>query len=68
MAKNNKSTKVIKQGGDGMFGVAYFLGAIGAAVYFVQASAGFGGFILALLKALVWPAFVIYEVLGLLNI
>jgi hypothetical protein len=68
MAKNNKSTKVIKQGGDGMFGVTYFLGVIGAAIYFVQLSAGVGGFILALLKALVWPAFVVYEVLGILNI
>ena len=68
MAKNNKSTKVINKGGDGMFGVAYFMAVIGAAVYFVQASAGFWGFILALLKALVWPAFIIYEVLGLLNI
>lgn len=64
----DKKVKVIKQGGDGMFGVAYFLAAIGAAVYFIQNSVGFWGFILALLKALVWPAYVIYEVLGLLNI
>lgn len=67
MAKDKK-VKVIKQGGDGMFGVAYFLAVIGAAVYFVQQSVGFIGFIAALLKALVWPAYVIYEVLTLLNI
>jgi hypothetical protein len=51
-----------------MFGVAYFLAAIGAAVYFVQQSVGFIGFITALLKALVWPAYVVYEALGLLNV
>ncbi len=67
MAKD-KTIKVVKQGGDGAFGFAYFLAVIGAAVYFVQQSVGFGGFILALLKALVWPAFVVYEVLGILNL
>jgi hypothetical protein len=63
----DKSIKVINKGG-GPFGGVYFLTIIGAAVYFVQNSAGFWGFILALLKALVWPAFVTYHVLGLLNI
>ncbi|MEX1112547.1 MAG: hypothetical protein WEC84_03720 [Candidatus Andersenbacteria bacterium] len=66
--KDNKSVKVVKQGGDGMFGFAYCISVIGAAVYFVQQSVGFGGFMLALLKALVWPAYVVYEVLGLLSI
>lgn len=63
----DKSVKVINKGG-GPFGGVYFLTIIGAAVYFVQNSVGFWGFILALLKALVWPAFVTYHVLGLLNI
>ncbi|HEX5796956.1 MAG TPA: hypothetical protein VFX86_01050 [Candidatus Saccharimonadales bacterium] len=68
MAKDNKSVKVIKQGGDGMFGFAYCLAVIGAIVYFVQQSVGFWGFILAILKGFVWPAFVIYEVLDRLNL
>lgn len=59
-------TKVINQGGP--FGGAYFVTIIGAAVYFVQNSVGFWGVILALLKALVWPAFVVYRALELLNI
>lgn len=63
----DKTVKVINKSG-GPLGGVYFLTIIGAAVYFVQASVGFWGFILALLKALVWPAFVTYEVLGLLNI
>ena len=66
MAKD-KTVKVIKQSGGPMGGV-YFVTIIGAAVYFVQQSVGFGGFILALLKALVWPAFVVYEVLDILNL
>lgn len=67
MAKD-KTVKVVKQGGDGMFGFAYCVSIVGAIVYFVQVSAGFWGFILAVLKGLVWPAFVIYEVLGNLGI
>lgn len=65
MAKD-KTVKVINKGGP--FGGIYFMTIIGAAVYFVQNSVGFWGFIVALLKAIVWPAFVTYEVLGLLNL
>lgn len=54
-----KTMKVVNQGG---FGGAYFLAMIGAAVYFLQTSYGFWGSILALLKACVWPAFLIHEV------
>ena len=45
------------------FGGIYFLGFIGAAVYYVQASSGFGEGVLGVLKALVWPAFLVYELL-----
>jgi hypothetical protein len=45
------------------FGGVYFLGFIGAAVYYIQASSGFGEGLLGFLKALVWPAFLVYEVL-----
>lgn len=41
----------------------YFIAMIGAAVYFVQQSAGFWGGVLGVLKALVWPAFLIYRLL-----
>jgi hypothetical protein len=58
MAKN---VKVVKQGGAGG---AYFLGMIGAAVYYLHNSYGFWSSIGALLKALVWPAFVVYHLLG----
>ncbi|HEY5695565.1 MAG TPA: hypothetical protein VIQ80_01910 [Candidatus Saccharimonadales bacterium] len=48
-------------------GFVLFIAFFGAAVYFVQHSEGFWGFILAILKACVWPAFVTYHVLGLLG-
>lgn len=53
-----KSTKVIKQGG---MGGIYFLCMIGSAVYFLQTSYGFWGSVLALLKAIVWPAFLTHQ-------
>jgi hypothetical protein len=41
----------------------YGLGLIGALVYYIQHAHGFWGVILGILKALVWPAFVIYDLL-----
>jgi len=45
----------------GCGGCAYFLGFLGAAVYYVQTTTGFWGTILGLLKALVWPAMLVYK-------
>lgn len=50
------------------WGFPAFVAFIGAAVYFVQQTNGaFWAVILALLKACVWPAFVVYHVLKLLG-
>ena len=65
MLKDNKSAKVMSQGPQGF---AMFAAFIGAAVYFVQHSDAFGGFILAILKAIVWPAFLLYHVLETLHV
>ena len=46
-------------------GCFYFLGFIGAAIYYIQISTGFWMGVLGVLKALVWPAFLIYKLLGL---
>jgi hypothetical protein len=67
MAKKDKSGRAVNKGG-GPVGFTLFLAWIGAIVYFVQNSAGFWGFILAILKACVWPAFVLHRVLQILNI
>ena len=51
----------------GMGGAVYFFGLIGAAVYYLGHSVGFVGALIAFLKALVWPAFLVYELLTLLD-
>lgn len=41
----------------------YGLGLIGAAVYYIQMATGFWTGVIGFIKALLWPAFVVYEVL-----
>lgn len=48
-------------------GAVYGLGFIGAAIYYIQAATGFWVGLLGLLKAIVWPAFLVYELLQLVN-
>ena len=60
MSKGEKRVEVFKQGGP--MGFVLFLAYIGAAVYFVHQSSGdFGGFIWALIKAIAWPAILLYH-------
>lgn len=47
----------------GASSAGYGLGLIGAAVYYIGHAAGFWAGVLGLLKALVWPAFVVYELM-----
>ncbi|MFQ5531249.1 MAG: hypothetical protein ACE5ES_01395 [Candidatus Nanoarchaeia archaeon] len=44
-------------------GCGYFLGFLGAAVYYISTANGFWNGVLGFLKALVWPAFLVYEAL-----
>lgn len=44
----------------------YGLGLIGALVYYLQHADGFWSVILGILKTLVWPAFVVYDLLKFL--
>jgi hypothetical protein len=46
-------------GGDAVYGI----GLIGALVYYIQQADGFWVGVLGVLKALVWPAFLVYDVL-----
>ncbi|MGI9546602.1 MAG: hypothetical protein ACR2MM_05170 [Flavobacteriaceae bacterium] len=41
----------------------YGLGFLGAAIYYVQMASGFWAVVIGLIKAIFWPAFVVYEVL-----
>lgn len=45
----------------------YGLGFIGAAIYFLQTATGFWIGVLGILKALVWPAFLVYYLLEFLK-
>jgi hypothetical protein len=65
-AKEAKNTvKIVEHGPWGFF---HLLAYIGAAIYFVSHSnGGFWEVIVALLQAIVWPAYVIYHVLVLLG-
>ena len=44
-------------------GAVYGLGLIGSAIYYFQAADEFWEFVLAIPKALVWPAIVVFELL-----
>lgn len=49
-------------GGDAVYG----LGLIGALFYYIQQADGFWPIILGVLKACVWPAFAVYDLLKFL--
>lgn len=63
MKRMKKAAAMPMQGGGGS--PIYFFGMIGAAVYYLHITTGFWPSIVALLKAIVWPAFLVYHLLGL---
>ena len=65
MKTDKSKAQIINNGGP--CGFVFFVAFIGAAVYFVHQSSGFWGFILAILKAIVWPAYAVYHGLMLLG-
>ena len=48
-------------------GGAYCLGALGAAIYYISTATGFWSGVLGVLKAIVWPVFLVYELLKFLG-
>ncbi|MBU0760158.1 MAG: hypothetical protein KJ600_00055 [Nanoarchaeota archaeon] len=64
MCKDDKK-KNWSCGGTG--GCGYFLGFLGAAVYYISTATGFWVGVLGVLKALVWPAFLVFELLKFLG-
>lgn len=66
MTNDAKKVKIINQAGP--LGFVFFMGFIGAVIYFEQQASGFWEVILALLKAIVWPVFVMYHVLQALHV
>jgi len=51
----------------GPSGAVYGLGFIGAAVYYISTATGFWMGVLGFLKALVWPAFLVYGLIKFLG-
>ncbi len=54
---NSKSTSTSAATGGGF----YFLGFLGAFIYFVSTADNFGDGFLGFLKSLVWPVFLVFE-------
>ena len=64
MVENKKS---YMKGGDGG-GFVWFLGLVGAVVYYLQNADSFLAGVLGVLKALVWPAMLVYHSLKFLGV
>ncbi|MDY0054187.1 MAG: hypothetical protein ACK5MH_07885 [Bacteroidales bacterium] len=67
----DEETKKCKKSGNAnnaaSCGGFYGLGLIGAAVYYISTAVGFGAGVIGFLKALVWPAFLVYELMKFLK-
>lgn len=63
----SKIKMVRENGGDGG-GAVYALGLIGALIYFWQGASTFSEVLFGLFKALVWPAYFVYHIFGLLRV
>lgn len=48
-------------------GAVYALGLIGAAVYYISIATGFWDGLLGVIKALVWPAIMVFEAFKILG-
>lgn len=62
----DKTVKVIND--HGPLGYIFFVAWVGALIYFVQHSEGFSGFIMAIIKACVWPGILLHKILSLLGV
>ncbi len=53
--------------GSGSASAVYGLGFIGAVIYYISIATSFWMGVVGLLKAIVWPAFLVYEALKVLG-
>ena len=56
-----KIVKVCKTRGSSCGGCGYFLGFLGATIYYISSATGFWMGVLGFLKAIIWPLFVVLE-------
>lgn len=52
----------------GCGGFAYFLAALGAAVYYISTATGFWMGVWGVVKALFWPAFIVFEIMKFMGL
>jgi hypothetical protein len=64
--KTAKSKHVDKAAGPG--GFVFFVAWVGAVIYFVGQVDGFWNIMVAILKSFVWPAYLVYYLLGFLGV
>ena len=62
-----KQVKIINKHVGGGGGAVYGLGFVGSLIYYLQHVTTFWMGILGIIKAILWPAFVIYKVLEVLK-
>lgn len=67
MKKKTKNCVACGVQGHATTGAAYGLGFIGALVYYITTAPSIWYGVLGFFKALVWPAFVVYGLLGFLG-
>ncbi len=67
--EEKQETRVSKEHhqGGGSSGTVYFLGLIGACVYYLKGVTTFKEGTIGFLKGLVWPAFLVYDLLMFLH-
>jgi hypothetical protein len=53
---------------NGASSAVYGMGFIGALLYFIQNATSFWGGVLGILKAIIWPAWLIYKLLEFLKL
>jgi len=63
---NQKIVKIVTD--QGPLGWIFFAAYIGAVIYFFLLDYTFWGFVLALIKAAFWPAYVLFEILQNLGV
>ena len=61
MPDTSKSGSAVRCGSGG---AVYGLGFIGAVVYYWQHASGFWAHVWAIVEAILWPAFLVYHLLG----
>jgi len=66
--KFKRNTPYVYYGCHGSTGAVYGLGFLGSAIYFISTATGFWVGVLGILKAIVWPAFLVFELMKFLGL